>query len=109
MECNGCGNPAAYRVRYSKHGECCNSCAGGLPSVQNSDVFFKKPYLDPHLVDPTKPEQKNGVWIESREHKASLMRELGWREAGDKKGGGRIEDRFAIRREQEQGRQEKWT
>lgn len=100
MECNNCGNPGAYRMHFSSLGSCCDKC-GTLASVPNPDVFFKTPYLDPHLVDTAKPEQKNGVWIESRGQKAALMRQLGVREAGDKRHGGRVEDRFAMRREAE--------
>jgi len=52
-------------------------------------VFFQKPYLDPHLIDPKDPKQHNGVWIESKRHKAEIMKKLGWREAGDRVHGGR--------------------
>ena len=82
---------------------CCDSC-GGLASVSIPDVYFKQPYRDPHLIDVTKPEQKNGVLIESRSQKAAIMKQLGVREAGDRKGGCRLEDKFMQRREAERTR-----
>ncbi len=101
MVCDACGNPTATRMRFFGGGKCgCDKCLN-IGSIQFSDVYFREPYLDPNLVDPTKPEQKNGVWIESREQKADIMRRLGWREAGDKKHGCRIEDKQTIRRERE--------
>lgn len=100
MECPNCGNAEAYHMRFHAGGCCCDRC-GKLSQTYIPDVHFIRPYLDPHLVDPAKPEQKNGVWIESRREKAEIMRRLGWREAGDKKGGCRIEDKAAMRRESE--------
>ena len=90
MVCNNCGNEKAYRMRFSASGESCD-CCGGLSSVYVPDVFFKKPYLDPHLIDTKKMDQKDGVWISSRAEKAALMRSLGVREVGDRWHGGRNE------------------
>lgn len=101
MICNACGNQNAIRFQMRESGgSCCDHC-GTLRSVDNPDVFFSGPYLDPNLVDVNKPEQKRGVWIESRRQKAEIMKKLGVREAGDKKHGTRLEDRFQLRREQE--------
>lgn len=80
---------------------CCDRCGGLKADVGFDDVYFDKPYLDPHLIDIHKPEQRNGVWVESRAHKAALLKEKGWREVGDKRGGARLEDKFSMRREQE--------
>ena len=105
MICNGCGNPTAVRVRITSDGESCNAsdCGRLGMDVGVPDVYFKKPYLDPHLVDVRKPEQRHGVWIESRRQKAEIMNRLNVRELGDKRGGARIEDKFTIRREKEKG------
>lgn len=105
MKCEGCGNENAYRWRMVSGAECCDGCSA-LGSVQNPDVFFKEPYWDPHLGDHRKGERS--VWVESRAHKAQLLAERGWKEIGDKQGGARVQDKFVVRREQEQGRQ-KWT
>lgn len=102
MLCNGCGNTTATRIRISESYEVCDSC-GGLGSLSVPDVFFDKPYLDPHLVDVKKPEQKDGVWIESRRHKAEVMRTLGVREFGDRRGGARLECGRLQARAKEQG------
>ena len=103
MTCD-CGNQNAYRARYKAGvGWVCTRCSS-LRSVQNPDVFFKGPYLDTNLIDVKKPEQRNGVWIESRGQKADIMKQLGVMEAGDKRHGCRYQDRQAIRREQERMR-----
>lgn len=92
MTCNGCGNQQA-RVwrRYEGGQEACDAC-GGLGSVYVPDVFFKSPYLDENLGNPKRDaKEKNGVWVESRRHKAQLMAEQGLREAGDRVRGARNE------------------
>lgn len=101
MICNGCGNQEAYRVRVSADGELCNGC-GLTSSVTIHDVYFKGPYLDPHLVNTTKIEQKDGVWVRSRAHKAQLMRELNVHESGDRVRGTRNFDPSLSRRVREQ-------
>lgn len=94
MRCNNCGATDAAKWRYgvdAKTGnpwECCDKCSN-IGSVNIPDVFFKGPYIDPHLIDTSKPEQKNGVLIESRRQKAEIMRKLGVREIGDRYKGGR--------------------
>ena len=89
MTCKGCGNQSAYRVRYSTSGECCNSC-GGLGNMNIADCYFRKPYFDENLGNPKRDaREKNGVWVESKSHKAALMAEQGLREAGDRVRGAR--------------------
>ena len=87
MLCENCGTSEASRVSYSSSGACsCDRC-GKLPGFKFSDVFFKGSYFDPNIADPAKSPWGNH--IRSREHKASLMRELGIRERGDKYHGSR--------------------
>jgi hypothetical protein len=101
--CNACGNQEAYRLRVSESGQsCCDHC-GNLGNYTHPDVFFSGAYLDPHLVDVNKPEQKNGVWIESRRQKAEIMKRLGFRELGDKRHGSRLEDKSMWRAQKERG------
>jgi len=102
MTCNGCGNPNARRMRITKDYQCCDGC-GGLGNVKHSDVYFRNPYFDPNLADPKKPEQKDGVWVESREHKARILKELGLREVGDRRGGAINFDPALARAAKEQG------
>ena len=86
MLCQGCGNPVAYRISFSsasitKEGlksETCDQCKP-QKGFKFSDVYFRKPYFDPQIAHPD--HSPNGTFIESREHKASLMRQLGIREA----------------------------
>ena len=73
-------------MRFGPDGQCCDTC-GGIKSQGIPDVFFNKPYLDPNLVNPRRPWDKEGVWIESKQHKKRLMDEQGLREAGDRKHG----------------------
>lgn len=87
-------------MRFTESGCGCNVCQG-LGSVNLPDVYFAGAYKDPHLVDVNKPEQKDGVWIESRRQKAEIMKRLGVREVGDKRGGARLEDKFSMRREEQ--------
>lgn len=101
MRCDGCGNDRARRIRYSAQGEVCDEC-GGLGSVWIPDVSFTRPYLDPNLPHPDRPWEADGVWVESRQHKARLLAEQNLVEKGDKRGGMRNEDKFLQRRAKEQ-------
>ena len=102
MVCKNCNNDRAFRWRKFEDGsESCDKC-GSIPSTQFSDVYFREPYLDPNLAHPSRPWEKDGVWVGSREHKARLMREQDLREAGDRRGGSRIFDPGLARRVQEQ-------
>lgn len=105
MICDGCGNDAARRIRYTRHGETCDVC-GGLPAdVGAPDVYFRKPYLDPNLAHPDRPNEsrQGGVWVTSKRHKAALLAEQNLVERGDKRGGARNEDKFLQQRAREQG------
>ena len=88
MNCQRCGNKEAYSLSFSAAGCSCNLC-GLTRSKGSPDVYFRRPYLDPHLVDVKDVRQKDGVWIESKRHKAEIMRNLNVVEAGDKRHGGR--------------------
>ena len=80
MECRGCGNKDATRVRVSisEHGALVDVCnlreCGNLSQLVVKDVYFRKPYVDEHL---------GGALIHSKAHKAQVMRKLGVREDGD--------------------------
>ena len=102
MKCDGCGNGAARRIRYNRHGETCDGCGGLSTAVGCPDVYFRQPYLDPNLAHPDRPHEANGVWVTSRRHKAALMAEQNLVERGDKRGGARNEDKFLQRKAREQ-------
>ena len=103
MLCDGCGNQHATRIRANSMGMICNRC-GDIRGINIPDVFFPGPYIDPHLVDTSKPNQvKNGVFISSRREKAEIMRKLGVREVGDGHHGRNI-DKISIRHERESGK-----
>ena len=91
MECNGCGSKEATRWRkYEDGSEQCDHCGVKVQGVP--DVFFDKPYFDPHLIDlntATNKEQIKGTWIESKRQKKELMSRLGVHEAGDRQHGSR--------------------
>lgn len=84
MTCTSCGNKSAYRMSFTPAGEKCDKCGPASP-FKFSDVFFKGEYFDPMLAHYKK--SPNGTLIKSREHKASVMRELGVTECGDKRHG----------------------
>lgn len=89
MECSSCGNKEAHRISYTKEKESCDKC-GASNHFKFSDVYFKEPYLDQNITDPVKAP--HGTYINSREHKAAVMKMNGIREFGDKRHGSR--DRF---------------
>lgn len=101
MQCNGCGNKTAYKIKRTSFIENCNRC-GNLASTWVPDVYFKGPYLDPNLAHPHRPNEINGVWIRSRRHKALLLAEQNLIEKGDKYHGTRNEDRFLQKRIRDQ-------
>ena len=110
MTCEGCGNAEAWRIqavvdaRTGERFEVCNSAeCGQLGNLDVPDVYFRKPYNDPNLVNHMDVKNKNGVWVESKRHKAMLMREKGVVEAGDKSGGGRVYDRKMAQGAKKQG------
>ncbi len=86
MVCDNCGNVEAYRLSF-RDGSCvCNKC-GNPPTVTPGDAYFRRPYFDPQIADPDKSPK--GTFIESKGHKAALMRQLGIRECGDRVHGSR--------------------
>ena len=88
MECNNCGNKAAWAWKSLSDGsESCDGC--GFRGNPPPDVYFKKPYLDPNLVDTKNPKEHNGVWIKSRADKAARMKKIGCHETGDRVHGAR--------------------
>lgn len=96
MLCNNCGNDCAYRLRIHGGSESCDRC-GALSTLSVPDVYFPGPYLDPNLAHPSRPHEKDGVWVTSRSHKAQLMREQNIHEVGDKHHGSRNFERSAFR------------
>lgn len=74
-------------MSYKENGKCNCELCGRPPAFRFSDVFFQKPYFDEHIAHPDKSPLGNH--IESREHKASLMRQIGISETGDKIHGSR--------------------
>lgn len=89
MICRGCNSSRAYAIRSSKYGETCNEC-GDFRAAGSPDVYFRQPYLDPNLPHPSRPHEANGVWVESKRHKAALLAEQNLCERGDKRHGSRI-------------------
>lgn len=70
-----------WKVTYSKgtrHEEC-DRC-GHVGSTWVPDVYFRGIHKDANIVD----NMGNAILIESRQHKAQLMRERGMREAMDR-------------------------
>lgn len=89
MVCNFCNSKTANSMHFRENGTgCCNECGSfkqpGLP-----DVFFNRPYMDQHLIDTNDRRQKDGVWINSRQQKAEIMRKLNVHESGDRVRGAR--------------------
>ena len=84
MVCENCNNPYASRMHYSS-GKChCEKC-GQLPAFKFSDVYFRQPYFDENIAHPDKSPL--GTHIQSREHKAFMMKQYGLGERGDKRHG----------------------
>lgn len=85
MECNNCGNDHAlvWRLFHDKERgwvESCDIC-GRLSSgsAYIPDVYWTGPGYHPGIVD----KNNKPIYLESRRHKAALMREQNTREAGD--------------------------
>ena len=84
MVCNGCGNSNAtiwQLIVTKKYGrqEKCDKC-GIVSSPVHSDVYWGGQHTNPNITD----EHGTPIFLESREHKARIMREKGIIEAGDK-------------------------
>lgn len=89
--CEGCRNPEPWARHTKKEAvtgrryEECNRCFdSSIPS--NPDVYFKAPYWDESLSDFDSPNfvYGKGTWVESKSHKAYLLKKLGLRESGDR-------------------------
>lgn len=97
MKCDGCGNEHAIRIKTyfdnvpgetekSQMKEFCDVCGSVNNSTVLPDVYFRKPYFDENLGDPKHPY---GQHVESKAHKARIMREQNVREHGDRVRGAR--------------------
>ena len=62
-------------------------CVSDSVGRGSPDVYFKGPYFDPNLGSPDVPGHENGSYVESRQHKAMLMKRFGLSEAGDRRHG----------------------
>lgn len=91
MECNNCGNlnARAWRLAYDKkygRQESCDGCGSvSANAAYVPDVFWNGPGYHPGLVD----QQNKPIYLESRRHKAKVMKEQNSREAGDLNHGSR--------------------
>lgn len=98
MICEGCGSTHAVvtraYVREGKLHEVCNAVdCGNLTAPWIPDAYFRKPEIVEHLGDAGHPF---GQMVESKRHKARIMREQGIREDGDRYHGSR--DKGVTRR-----------
>jgi hypothetical protein len=57
-----------------------------VPITSSKDAYFREPYFEQHFADEKHPY---GQVVKSKEHKASLMKDLGIREGGDLRHGSR--------------------
>lgn len=85
MDCRNCKRTDAYHVRTSvENGEFLDSCnfCGGFYSagLEFADVYFPGPHVSENITD----DRGVPIRLESRAHKARLMRERGMTEAGDR-------------------------
>lgn len=89
MKCDGCGSSEATKVvaRIGANGqleESCNICDPSIVLTINvPDVYFDKPYFDSNLGDANKPGCGHGQWVNSKRHKAQILKEQGLRECND--------------------------
>lgn len=85
MTCNGCGNQAAYHIvtRVEKESlvDVCNQCGAGPASTVNDVYWPGHAHFNPQLVDNNTGAP---IWLESRGHKAEVLRKKGLVEAGDR-------------------------
>lgn len=97
--CEGCGNTRPWARHQKKEQftgrryEECNRCFdSSIPA--SPDVYFRQPYWDENLCDYDDPsyDPQRGTFIRSKAHKAYVLKKLGLREDGDKKGGSRAFD-----------------
>ena len=85
MICNGCGNKEALHVKicYTDKGEkieLCEKC-GKAGHITIPDVYYPgHPYFDENLADK---DHRKGQMVNSKAHKAALLKKLNLVEAGD--------------------------
>lgn len=94
MRCMGCGNEDARITRtYALADGLAEVCdakeCGDLRAPWVPDVFFPGPHFSEHLGGEDNP---NGVFVESRRHKARLLAAQGLREDGDRVHGSIFKD-----------------
>ncbi len=90
MKCEGCGKEARVTRTWHENGKkvevCDHADCGDLSTPWTPDVYFRKPEMVENLADEAHP---GGQVVESKQHKARLMREQGVREDGDRYHGSR--------------------
>ena len=81
-----CGNQNALRMRFycNEKGTkgVCDICGDIQGLVTIPDIYFKGRYFDEHITDG---KHRNGTWVESKRHKAKLLKDRNLMEAGDMK------------------------
>lgn len=86
--CANCGNKEAtrWKITWAKEGprEECDRCGKSAYNSWVPDVCWPGMHTDANIVD----NMGNPILLESRRHKAQLMRERGMREANDRVRGG---------------------
>ena len=80
-----CGNDKATRIsgcmdEKGDYKEICEVCGDIQGLVTIPDLYFKGRYFDEHITDD---HHRNGTWVESRRHKAKLLKERKLHESGD--------------------------
>lgn len=91
LNCRSCGNDKAYRISVRMIDETpvdiCNRC-GDVGSTYIPDVYWPGyAYKSENITD----KNGNPILLTSRTHKATVMREQGIVEAGDRHHGSRME------------------
>lgn len=93
MRCLNCNSETHYVVYRYRNGRIvcgCNLCEQTLQlSATQPDVYFREPYFDEHLADKDNP---HGQYINSKRHKARIMKDLRLKESGDKTHGSRNQE-----------------
>lgn len=89
MICAGCGKKAYWAKTYYSDGtrhEICNMCSKDLMHTTIPDVYWPG---HAHTNDNLTDGMGNPILLTSKRHKASVMRDLGVIECGDRIGGKR--------------------
>ncbi len=90
--CQGCKTDTATftltKIRNGHLIESCNQCGSDARMTGVPDVYWPgHRYFDQNLGDE---QHSDGQWIESKRHKAAVMKAQGATEAGDRKHGARV-------------------